>query len=541
MSRFNLALLACGLLLALTSVSEAVVIVGDDFDRANNTVLGTTPVGGYNWNERTTFGQSPVDVASISGNEMNMYYGASGHAVADVNEADLALSADVRFTHSPTPTTGATATKSAGFNLRLSNMDTVFYYAANRGTVTVQMLPNGTLYVGEQTGAVNSLTVRFMDNPFVPGPLFQQFKPAGSLPATINGAPFDANQDGFLDSTESFRLGAIVSGNFLQVQLNGRTILGTSLSESAGTTGNNLSLLRNNFGGSGTLIQSNPYWDNLVGESPAPLPGVLDTFTRANSTNLGTSEVGGKTWYEMRYDGTAAITVPAVSGYKLDLGAGRVNHQAILDVNLPNIEATADIEFDLSGSGAAMNGAGFMLRKPSLTASHSGIGADGQVIIQVLPTGAFWVTEQQGGTSAALYTANPWSGASGWPAVGNFPAPGVLPQFINGLPFDLDQDGRLGGSEETFQLGAFLFDDFLQIRINGQAILSFDNLAGTGNAGNNYFSVVKNSWASSGTAVNPLYDNISLRVAVPEPATAMLLGIGVLGLIGFGRRRGSRR
>jgi len=260
------------------------------------------------------------------------------------------------------------------------------------------------------------------------------------------------------------------------------------------------------------------YWDNLTGETPPPLPVALDTFTRADSTSLGTSEIGGYTWHEWAFNGSSVVTAPAISGLKLDLGAGRVAYQAILDVNLPNIDAKVDLQFDLSGSGAPISGAGLMLRKPGLDVSYSGIAAD------------------QGGAYVTLYGANPWSGDSGWPAVGNFPAPGVLPQFINGLPFDLDQDGRLGGSEETFELGAFAFDDNLQVRINGSTILWLD-LAGKGNAGNNYFSVLKNAWATSGTSVNPLYDNITLAVAAPEPATAMLLGLGALGLIGFGLRR----
>jgi hypothetical protein len=416
-------------------------------------------------------------------------------------------------------------------------MDAPFYYAANRGTVSVQMLPNGGFYVAEQTGAATSFTQRFIGNPFVPGSPVQQFQPAGSLPATINGLPFDANQDGYLDSSESFRRGTIITGDFLQVQVNGRTILGTALSETGGVTGNKLSLLRNNFGGSG--VQSNPYWDNLVGQTPSPLPAAMDTFTRADSTNLGTSEVGGYTWYERAFNGAGGVTAPAISGYKLSLGAGRVNHQAILDVSASNVDARVDLQFDLSGTGAPISGAGLMLRKPGLDVSYSGIAADGQIIVQVLPTGAFWVTEEQGSTYATLYSANPWSGDSGYPDVLNFPSPGTLPQYIGGLPFDLDQDGRLGGSEETFQLGAFAVDDQLQVLVNGVTVLSL-GLAGKGHVGNNYVSVLKNSWATSGTAVNPLYDNISVTARVPEPATAMLLGIGTLALAAVGLRRKRR-
>jgi len=504
--------------------------VGDTFTRADGATpadsLGATEIGGFPWYERNNTGGTE-HVASISGNELYLYVG-NALAVAEVNQADLALSADVRFNNTGS---GTIATKAAGINLRQSDKDTYFYGSANRGSVSVQMLPNGAFFVGEQVSG-SAFTQLFKGNVFAPGTTYQEFQPPGTLPKTINGQPFDSNEDGILDSTESFRLGAIASGNTYQVQINGKTVAAFPLTGTSGISGNGLSLLRNNWGGSG--IDSYPYWDNLVGEAPAPLPVAMDTFTRADSTNLGTSELGGQAWIERSMGGSGS-TAPTISGYRLYIPPLN-SVQAILDVNLPDIEATADVTFALaSGSGTAGQCAGFTLRKPELFSAVGNANSSGQIAIQMLPTGALGVYEQVGSSYVQLYQENPWSGASGYPGIINFPGPGVLPQTINGLPFDWNQDGRLDGSEETFELSAYLFDQDLSVRINGEAILRF-TVAGDGNPGNNYFSVLENNWGGT-LPTGVYYDNVSLGVAVPEPTTVMLLGIGALGLIGFRLRR----
>ena len=527
------AILAGVVLLAMSSTSLA-VIVGDDFNRADTTPLGNTPIGGYPWDEWSTGGVAG-NYATIVSNQLRMAAG-SGLAIAGVNEADLALSVDLRFENPTPPSPGGLATKGAGINLRMSQMSAgvPFYRPINEGLVNVQMLPNGMFYVAEQRG-LSAYTQLFWDNPFAPGTQWQTFQPAGTLPTTINGAPFDANGNGALDTNETFRLGAIASGDFCQVQINGKTILAFPLANTSGISANKVSVMRNNWGGSG--VDSIPNYDNLIGDTPPELPVAMDTFTRADSTTLGTSELGGYNWYERTYQG-GTTPYPAISGYKLFLGDGNgKNVQAILDVNLPNIDVTTDLYFELSGSGDVANSsAGMMLRKPSPDVYYNGSAADGQIIIQVMPTGGFQINEQQGTTYAELYNDNPWSPGLGTIAFAN---PGDLPQFINGLPFDLNQDGRLDGTEETFELGAFLMDHNLDVLINGAAVLSFDNLAGTGNSGasGNYFSLVKNSISYSGMVTNPYYDNLSVGIAVPEPATVMLLGIALLGFVACGLKR----
>ena len=123
--------------------------------------------------------------------------------------------------------------------------------------------------------------IAHIDNPFAFGTTFAQFQPAGTLPTTINGAPFDADGSGALDSDETFRLGAIASGDFCQVQINGETILAFGLDNTSGISSNKISVMRNNAGGSGAA--SIPNFDNLVGDTPAILPFLaMDTFTRAD-------------------------------------------------------------------------------------------------------------------------------------------------------------------------------------------------------------------------------------------------------------------
>ena len=540
MSRF----ICVGLVLACFLVAAApleAALVQDTFSRPDgspaNDSLGVTEVGAIDWQERDTFG-IVADVAAISGNQIYVR-GTGGsttnaQAILPVNLPDGYVSADLRFELSGTTVPG-TARTTLGFVLREANTAAYIADAANTGLLAVQFTPTGGLYVAErQTAAFTGI---YSDNRFSLGNAPVNYLGAGGLPTTVGGAPFDANGNGYLEPTETFNLSAVLMGDILQVRINDRRVALIKTQGTGTAATNAVALLKNHYGGPGPMIAQG-YFDNLVVDAAPSPPIAVDTFTRANNTALGVAELGGQAWHERLMNG-GATTVPSISGNRLLLGT---NQQAILDVNVPQIVATADLTFQLpAGPGTAGQGGGFTLRKPSLGAAINNPDSAGQVAIQVLPTGAIYVNEQQGGSYVTLYGENPWSGAVGYPDVIAFPSPGTLPQFINGLPFDLNQDGRLSGDAETFELGAVLAHHDLLVQINGQTILSLDNILGGGSLGENYFSVLKNNWAGT-LATTVYYDNVFIQAWVPEPGTFALLGLGfaALPVAAWRRRRRNR-
>lgn len=534
MSRF----LWVGLVLACFSLAAgplSAAIVEDTFSRldgspANNS-LGVTEVGALAWQERDTFGVV-ADVAAISGNQIYLRGTGGGttnaQAILPINLPNGVVSADLRFELSGT--VPGTARTTLGFVLREANPAAYIAHAANTGLLAIQFMPTGGLYVAERQ--TSAFTAIYSNNPFSLGSAPITFLGAGGLPTVVGGAPFDANGNGYLEPTETFNLSAVFMGDILQVRINDRRIALIKTQGTGTAATNAVALFKNHYGGSGPMIAQG-YFDNLIIDAAPSPPIAVDTFTRANNTALGFAELGGQAWHERLMNG-GATSGPSISGNRLLLNT---NEQAILEVNVPQIVATADLTFQVTaGDGTAGQGGGFTLRKPSLDATIANVNSAGQVLIQMLPTGAIAVNEQQGGSYVALYLQNPWSGAVGYPAVIDFPSPGTLPKFINGLPFDLDQDGRLSGDAETFELGAVLAHDDLLVQINGQTILSFGNLLGGGNPGSNYFSVLKNNWAGT-LATTVTYDNVVVQAWVPEPGTLALLGFGALGLLFWPRRR----
>jgi hypothetical protein len=242
-------------LLVLASVSMAFgQQMTDTYTRLDGTAIGSTetPVPATPYLERSTTG-AVVDVASIFGNQLYIYgdgsapvTAAPGQAILEVEAADLAISADVRFNFDNPSTTQASIM--AGFLLRKPSTTGNINDATSLGQINIDFTPTGGLLIRQRaSGALNTL---FVDNPWhspTTTANLQYF--TGSLPTTVNGLPFDVDGDGKLESNEPFRLGAILSGTSLQVTVNGQVVATATTAGTASTPHNYFAVHKNKWTG----------------------------------------------------------------------------------------------------------------------------------------------------------------------------------------------------------------------------------------------------------------------------------------------------
>ena len=142
------------------------------------------------------------------------------------NSAYLTISADISFdsgsynnnTASILAGTGANAsllTSTAGFILRAApNID--FNSPGNatqQGQVDASIGSNGDILIRELTSG-NTLTTVYSKNPFTNAGNAHKPVP-GSLPPTINGQPFDVNQDGLLEPNETFNFSVSIVPDYM--------------------------------------------------------------------------------------------------------------------------------------------------------------------------------------------------------------------------------------------------------------------------------------------------------------------------------------
>ena len=81
---------------------------------------------------------------------------------------------------------------------------TTDFTTTGEGQVEVAMYPGGGFLIRETHDA--SLRTVFSDTPFAGASSGRFYSPAGTLPGTLGGMPFDADQDGVLEEDEPFRL-----------------------------------------------------------------------------------------------------------------------------------------------------------------------------------------------------------------------------------------------------------------------------------------------------------------------------------------------
>jgi hypothetical protein len=241
-------------------------VVADTFTRTDGSPatdsIGQTEVGGFDYVER---GNSPTatvanGTAQITDGELQVY-GRLGSLNSDTggvflsgyDSPDLALFVDMRFVHSiAAPTNTQELANSFFIALRSqSSMNFAATSASDDGLLAIEFVSNGGLLEREnRNGAL--ATVRSTN--FAGTGARSNVRTASELPATFNGLPFDVDQDGFIDDTETVRFGAELSGTQLKLFLNGAPFGTTmTLTETAGLNGNGSACTR-----TGSRLRSRP-------------------------------------------------------------------------------------------------------------------------------------------------------------------------------------------------------------------------------------------------------------------------------------------
>lgn len=255
---------------------------------------------------------------------------------------------------------------------------------------------------------------------------------------------------------------------------------------------------------------------------------IEDTYNRADSTDLGVTEVGGYGYLELSTTSAAAIDSASISGGELWLhGTGGTTTSnpglALFDVSLADLSISSDMRFSYPNgivNTSTYNFAGFMLRRngttPNFTATNNG-----QIEVLMYPGGGFLVREIQGGVLTPLYTQNPFGGSPN----NNYSTAGQLPTTFNGMPFDVNDNGILEDNE-PFNLSADLTGNNLSISVNGMEVFNVNTAA---SMPLNYYSnagLYKNRATSGGVRdiLSPVYDNVVIdgTLWVPPPAPPIL-------------------
>lgn len=296
---------------------QQLLSISDTFTREPSDSPGFTEQPQLPWVERGTLGQD-ADVAGIQGEQMLItgVDGSSpgstgpGSVILNADLPNLAASTDVRFLlDNPTPLFG---NNTAGFMLRKPRLDANIGHDSSLGQITVQLHPSGGLFIGERIAG--STVTLYADNPFVDGPqemsALNVFAGAGSLPATLSGAPFDVDADGILESAEPFRLTVQLSGTTLEVRINGQTVATVTTQRASSTPSNYFALLKNRWTSSAGGAPSHVMYDNLqisiagVSDACGDAAWIADGVTRgtiAGATNDGaascTTYPGPDIWY----------------------------------------------------------------------------------------------------------------------------------------------------------------------------------------------------------------------------------------------------
>ncbi len=198
--------------------------LADTFSRADaapaTDSLGKTEVGGADWAEFQPF-DAVYNVASVTNGELRLGVGTGDPGLVLTAASWPNGMASTRMRFNRVAGSGATVKNGCGLLLRRNISGRVGAAGTASdwaGAVHVLMTPAGGLFLRE-----NYTDNKYLKNPFTGGD-YLTYGPAGSLPVSINGQPFDADGDGRLGSDEPFDLQAVLSGNRLQVLINGEPV-----------------------------------------------------------------------------------------------------------------------------------------------------------------------------------------------------------------------------------------------------------------------------------------------------------------------------
>ncbi|MDY0165345.1 MAG: PEP-CTERM sorting domain-containing protein [Thermoguttaceae bacterium] len=265
-----------------------------------------------------------------------------------------------------------------------------------------------------------------------------------------------------------------------------------------------------------------------IGAAPASAALIADDFNRTDGSAMGATSIGGYLWTE-RDAGSGGGDTAGISGGQTHLhGAGggiatpattSNTAQAILlapdatdTVALPNVDIRSDFRFHLNSTTLVTtnNSGGYILRKGG---ANVGVTSS-QVLIQMLPTGGIYVGEGNGSTINVLYANNPFvPGSQTVAQLADFQGPGSLPTTFNGLPFDVNGNGRLE-ADEPFELRAVLNNRQLHVFVNGRPVAAGRTSVTDGTAtGTQTGSLLKNRFmgGEGRTIADPFFDNLAIE------------------------------
>jgi hypothetical protein len=263
------------------------------------------------------------------------------------------------------------------------------------------------------------------------------------------------------------------------------------------------------------------------------LVAVSDSFDRANSTDLGATDVGGVSWTERHTNGGGFSEAAVIVDGKLRIdGAASIGSQppgsnpgqAILQTTFADFDVSVDLSFGgLTNPtlSSTYNAAGFMLRKPGTDQGILGTtfgAANGQIDAQMYPGGGFLIRQNSSGNLTTLYATSPFDSLVTSSTLNVFADAGTLPAMIGGMPFDVDQDGVLE-DDEPFKLGAVVVGNSLMMKINGVSMVNLTLLASAPATSTSFVALLKNRHTSGGTreSFSPLFDNFTIMGAEPPP------------------------
>ena len=214
------------------------------------------PVSTYHWYESDLVWDNSINAADIQNGKVRML--ANGRQVTldadfqDVNHLSTEVTFDVGEGTWP-------ASNAAIFLRKGGILTNTFAWTENPEKVCVQFAPSGYMTITE--GDV----VIYSENPWTGETSWQgEFGAPGALPTTVNGLPFDENQDGRIaaaETSETIILGVSLVGTDLTVTVNGLEMWAGTLTYSTSSTGNNYISLGNNvIGGPATVTT---YFDDI--------------------------------------------------------------------------------------------------------------------------------------------------------------------------------------------------------------------------------------------------------------------------------------
>jgi hypothetical protein len=277
---------------------------------------------------------------------------------------------------------------------------------------------------------------------------------------------------------------------------------------------------------------------------------VVDTFARPDGSpvtdSIGQTEVGGFHYVERGNSPTATVAngTAEIAGGELQIYGrlGTLNSDTggvfLPGYISPDVTLSADVRFVHSiaapnNTEELANDFFLALRSRSgMNFAATSAGDDGLVAVEFIPNGGVLVRENRNGTLTTVRSVN----FAGTAARSNVRTAGELPATLNDLPFDVDQDGFIDGTEQV-RFGVELSGTQLKLFVNGAQFGTTMTLTKTTGLNGNGVGLHKNRISSAFETASDLYvDNFDLT-PVPEPGSLGMVTASGLLLAGRRRRR----